>query len=588
MPSQTADLTPAPAASPKTHMTVVVCGEVRSGKSTVLDALARRRLPKPLGACDAADPAVAALRTVVRHRGRPGTALVQRDGRIVELSEDNATDAPDLEAVDHLLIWSDSPHLAGIELVELPLTTAEDLSEDDRAVLRAADAMIWVTIGSQAWRFTEKTILDVLGEDRPAHALLTVSRADKLRRAKDRDKLMDRLVRETGDYFDACHLLNGSGRNLDMSHDSDAAWSTTGAKAIFDVLRRIGGTLGTPPVEDDAAAQPASGAEIVNLDTLRRHGSDRPAKASDGPANRNAAEGKTAVSASPADEGEAIATEIAPAAGTADASRTRRVASGTRPGAGDAVERRPGDAPGSAADEGSSATGATAVKAATANVSAAASGRKTDGDASAEGKARPGRDGDSSADASKASDAPSTGNDTATGPLTGEAEGTGNAALSAEATKTKDSSAPGSKPVAEKKAGPSAASPNAEADAAPESPATGPLVDALRALAGDIRSVEAACLRGPEGMAALAGDPDLCQGLDRQGTDLFARVAEAYRFDGAEGELAAVSVVVSGKRLMLERSGPHTLCVLADTGAMSEGLARATMRRFDEAIAEAS
>ncbi|WP_306131800.1 hypothetical protein [Roseivivax marinus] len=588
MPSQTADLTPAPAASPKTHMTVVVCGEVRSGKSTVLDALARRRLPKPLGAGDAPDPAVAALRTVVRHRGRPGTALVQRDGRIVELSEGSATVAPDLDAVDHLLIWSDSPHLAGIELVELPLTTAEDLSEDDRAVLRAADAMIWVTIGSQAWRFTEKTILDVLGEDRPAHALLTVSRADKLRRAKDRDKLMDRLVRETGDYFDACHLLNGSGRNLDMSHDSDAVWSTTGAKAIFDVLRRIGGTLGTPPVEDDAAAQPASGAEIVNLDTLRRHGSDRPAKASDGPANRNAAEGKTAVSASPADEGEAIAPERAPAAGTADASRTRRVASGTRPGAGGAVESQPGDAAGSAADAVPSATGATAVKAVTANVSAAASRRKTDGDASAEGKARSDRDRDGSAAASKASDAPSTCNDTATGLLTEEAEGTGNAALSAEATKTKDSSAASAKPAAEKKPGSSAASPNAEADAAPESPATGPLVDALRALAGDIRSVEAACLRGPEGMAALAGDPDLCQGLDRQGTDLFARVAEAYRFDGAEGELAAVSVVVSGKRLMLERSGPHTLCVLADAGAMSEGLARATMRRFDEAIAEAS
>ncbi|CUH75571.1 hypothetical protein [Tropicibacter naphthalenivorans] len=206
----------APAAAP---LRVAICGEVRSGKSTVINALLRQSLLS----------GVTHAPQVVGHAADGGDGL-----RL------------------------DAPHLRGIELIEVPLTKAEDLTDPQRALIKGADVWIWVTIASQAWRFTELTLVEQLAEQRPARGLLVVSRGDKLRRDADRAKIMDRMARETAGIFDGCHMLHGAGPQIAQAASDEAAWQATGGRALYETLQQIAADLDKTPAR-------AASAEIVDL-----------------------------------------------------------------------------------------------------------------------------------------------------------------------------------------------------------------------------------------------------------------------------------------------------------------------------------
>lgn len=237
---------------------VVICGEVSAGKSTVLNALLRARIvPDNIGRDTR--PVI-----VARHRATPGAEVRYLDGQH-RLSD--AVDDPGLfQDAEQIQLWSDQQHLAGLELIEVPLTKAEDLTEAQIALIRSADVMIWVTIASQAWRLTELTIIEQLGDARPACGILAVTRADKLRNDDDRARLRDRIEREAGAYFNSCIFVNGARRQLDSAAASDAAWVRTGGAEIDEALKAFAESLKAEPV---AAARPAGSGEVVDLAAFR-------------------------------------------------------------------------------------------------------------------------------------------------------------------------------------------------------------------------------------------------------------------------------------------------------------------------------
>lgn len=224
----------APSGSESPALRIAICGEVNAGKSTVLNALLRGHvLPDNVGAT--ARPLIEAC-----YRPHPGADLLYPDGRhdSVALSEIPAR----LPQGTRVLIWSDEPRLQGLEFVEIPATTAEAVTPADLALLKDCDALIWVTIASQAWRLTEKAILARFEEVRPAKTLLVVSRADKLRNRQDRDKLEGRIRRETAGMFDDCIFLNGARATISGARGSDEAWKRSGALGILDHLHAWHGT----------------------------------------------------------------------------------------------------------------------------------------------------------------------------------------------------------------------------------------------------------------------------------------------------------------------------------------------------------
>ncbi|PID36355.1 MAG: hypothetical protein CR993_05830 [Rhodobacterales bacterium] len=209
---------------------IVICGEVNAGKSTVLNALMRQRLlPDNLGAT--IRPAVS-----VRWQREAGITAWFPDG-ICRTIAPGDLDA--LRGAEYIVINSNMQHLRPFELVELPMTTADDLTKDDFANVQSAAGLLWVTIASQAWRLTERRILDELAHVRPAHGLLAISRADKLRRESDLAKLKQRVATETLDYFDSAHFCRGSPDLLEQSIHSREAWEQTGAPGMLTEMERI-------------------------------------------------------------------------------------------------------------------------------------------------------------------------------------------------------------------------------------------------------------------------------------------------------------------------------------------------------------
>jgi hypothetical protein len=203
---------------------VVICGEVNSGKSTVLNALLRERLIEDNLGRDQR-PVVYA-----NWRATPGRELRDADGRIV--SEGDA------EACE-LHLWSPQPHLRGIELIEVPLTQAEDLSDEQIALIGSADLMIWVTIASQAWRLTEKSLIEALGSARPENCILAISRADKLRSDNDRARLLMRVERESANWFDRCLFVSGARERLGQALASEEGFVQTGGAALLEAVREF-------------------------------------------------------------------------------------------------------------------------------------------------------------------------------------------------------------------------------------------------------------------------------------------------------------------------------------------------------------
>ena len=209
---------------------VAICGEVNSGKSTVANALLRaRKLPDLFGT---------KARPFIHIRSGEDAAIkaVYSDGREETVDELTSEAAKDAQRCD---IVAKSPHLEGFEFIEMPFLNERDITDEQVAQVESADLLIWTTIASQAWRLSEKTILDRC-EKRPEAAILVVSRADKLRSDEDRSKLMSRMERETGDYFRNIVMMRGKDVIIDAAADDDEAWDNTGAPEILSYLQTLG------------------------------------------------------------------------------------------------------------------------------------------------------------------------------------------------------------------------------------------------------------------------------------------------------------------------------------------------------------
>ncbi|MEQ8366249.1 MAG: hypothetical protein RIB61_06025, partial [Roseicyclus sp.] len=109
------------------------------------------------------------------------------------------------------------------------------------------------------------------GDARPKHGILAVSRADKLRTARDRRRLRERLVRETAAYFDSCVFVCGFRQTIDAAAESEDVWIETGAPEILSTIRSFGPGIRNPLSGLDASpARPAGDAgDICDIAEFR-------------------------------------------------------------------------------------------------------------------------------------------------------------------------------------------------------------------------------------------------------------------------------------------------------------------------------
>lgn len=216
------------AADSNTVLRIAVCGEVSSGKSTVLNTILRENvLPDFFGVQD--PPVIRVRFTSTEAEAR--AVVTFEDGRTE--THDDPSDILHEEGMSELVIsCPEHEHLHGIELLECPALRDGEVSEEAIERIAGCDVLVWVTIGSQAWRLSEKTILDDIGKRRPSVALLAVSRGDKFRSDSDRERVMERVERETQGYFSERILLHASPKILDASAEDDSVFAQSGGLGL--------------------------------------------------------------------------------------------------------------------------------------------------------------------------------------------------------------------------------------------------------------------------------------------------------------------------------------------------------------------
>ena len=172
----------------------------------------------------------------IRHGADVSVTARFAGGREEQLDAMSADVLKEAEACN---LVTDADHLKGFEIVEMPFLNERDIRDDQIAFVESADLLVWTTIASQAWRLSEKTILDRC-EKRPRAAVLVVSRTDKLRSDVDREKLRSRMERETADYFRSIVMMRGKDVVIDASASDDDAWIDTAAPELLQHLRGLG------------------------------------------------------------------------------------------------------------------------------------------------------------------------------------------------------------------------------------------------------------------------------------------------------------------------------------------------------------
>lgn len=229
---------------------VVVAGEVNSGKSAVVNALVRDQIVPDFFGQE--------IRPVVLLTYGPEQVceVYHLDGTS-QVIEDWST-VSGLNDVSYCSVTAPLENLRDMEILEVPFVHDGEIGSETLELVGTADVLVWVTIASQAWRLSEKTIVDQFAALEIPRKVLAVSRGDKLRSANDRDRIGERLRTETGGRFSDIIFMQAGKKVIKDSKTNPASWEATKGKELFHRLEQLAAeALAEPegePTDSDQSA----------------------------------------------------------------------------------------------------------------------------------------------------------------------------------------------------------------------------------------------------------------------------------------------------------------------------------------------
>jgi len=234
---------------------LILMGEFSSGKSTLSNILlGGPTLPTQVTATR--------LPPVHVTYGEPSAKGMTHAGDIVEIDlSDLAALTPEAFRSLHVTMQADTLELC--DLVDMPGISDPNMPADTwDALTRSTDHVIWCTHATQAWRQSEAAAWDRMRGGCSGLNLLLVTQFDKLRNARDRTRVLNRVLAETAGKFSAVFpvsLLDAMAAGDDFD-----AWQDSGAHAFMERLVEI---LLAPPVPSDSQAS-SEPARASSPDTL--------------------------------------------------------------------------------------------------------------------------------------------------------------------------------------------------------------------------------------------------------------------------------------------------------------------------------
>lgn len=267
MTYQTAQHAPAPAPVPPEAALgrkprLALMGEFSAGKSTLTNLLVGRQ-PLPTRVTATRLPPV-----WISH-GAECARLIGPRGSEVPVPLEDLAGAP-LEATALIRLTLPAEALELCDLIDMPGISDPNMPASVwQNLLPEVDSVIWCTHATQAWRQSEAAAWEEISARLDAPSTLLITHFDKLKTPRDRDRVLRRVRKETGDRFNAVFPLSLS-QALAAGEDMEA-WKTSGADGFIEYLVDLLLNWSQPGrTRPPAQPAPAAAAQVLQPDQQLR------------------------------------------------------------------------------------------------------------------------------------------------------------------------------------------------------------------------------------------------------------------------------------------------------------------------------
>jgi Dynamin family len=234
---------------------IAIMGEFSSGKSTLCNVL--------MGAKPLLEKVTATqLPPVWLSYGPDDAYTMGLDGHAYDLDLAELEQVS-LETTEHIRIFMKSDILRYCDLIDMPGISDPSMSSEVwERMAHMADAVLWCTHATQAWRQSESGVWSTFPKEMQHNSLLLITRFDKLVNESDRSKVLKRVRQETEGLFSNVYPV--SLLQAMKAGEDEEKWAESGAdafaRALFEVIHRIIDE-GHPEPGDEgkAAIQPDAG-----------------------------------------------------------------------------------------------------------------------------------------------------------------------------------------------------------------------------------------------------------------------------------------------------------------------------------------
>ncbi len=244
---------------------IAIMGEFSSGKSTLCNVL--------MGAKPLLEKVTATqLPPVWLSYGPDDAYTMGLDGHAYDLDLAELEDVS-LETTEHVRIFMKSDILRYCDLIDMPGISDPSMSPEVwERMAHLADAVLWCTHATQAWRQSEAGVWSNFPQEMRRNSLLLVTRFDKIVGEKDQAKVVKRVTQEVDGLF--AEVFPVSLLQAMKAGDDEAKWIDSGVdaftKALFDIVHRIvdeghpePGDAGKAAIQPDPADEAEVGQSLI-------------------------------------------------------------------------------------------------------------------------------------------------------------------------------------------------------------------------------------------------------------------------------------------------------------------------------------
>jgi GTP-binding protein EngB required for normal cell division len=246
---------------------IAIMGEFSSGKSTLCNVL--------MGAKPLLEKVTATqLPPVWLSYGPDDAYTMGLDGHAYDLDLAELEQVS-LETTEHVRIFMKSDILRYCDLIDMPGISDPSMSSEVwERMAYLADAVLWCTHATQAWRQSESGVWSTFPKEMRQNSLLLVTRFDKIVGDSDKAKVLKRVKQETEGLFSDVYPV--SLLQAMRAGDDEAKWVESGVDAfttaLFDIVHRIideghpePGDEGKAMIRPDPADETEVGQSLIAL-----------------------------------------------------------------------------------------------------------------------------------------------------------------------------------------------------------------------------------------------------------------------------------------------------------------------------------